>query len=238
MKTRHRSHTSTLFEVAAALLKMDGTNLKRRTPLLISGFMFLAAIPSAFATTLISNLPGQDNPDYNLSVGNGITYGEGFTMPDVAFILNSVTLDMNLNGNTSPVIQLWSDNSSNLPGSVLLTFTNPSYNPNSTQILPYNFTAPTTFTLQANTIYWLVAGTDNNNSVFWNSDPGNGTTPTGAATYFGNENGLGSSTSQIASYSVDGTAVVPEPSGFFFWSIALFFTCASVGRRLRPSRNR
>lgn len=214
--------------------------LRKHSPSQYSSFIglviaMLLTISTHAQTTLLSNLP-ETSLAYNwVSVGNGRWYAVGFTMPNNSYTFDSATLFMNLNGNTAPRIQVWSNNASNYPGSLLLTLLNPSYNQNDTRALEYTFTAPSSLVLQSNSTYWLVADTVNNNSVIWEGDSGNGTAPSGVATFVGATWASGSRTPFAPSFSISGTQSVPEPKVSGLLLIAFSIACMKRMRRhLKP----
>lgn len=164
----------------------------------------VCAAVNAQAIELISNLPGNDATQ-SAALSNLRVKGMGFTMPDDAYSLVSVTLRLDTDGaGTNPIIQIWSDVGGN-PGASLITLNNPSFG---TGIANYDFTPPAPFTLLANTTYWIVAyGPVGALAYDWKaSSPA--VTPTGLATHAGVKWGTSGppptgSSSIVCSYSVD-----------------------------------
>ena len=174
--------------------------------------------------------------------------GMGFTMGGAAFDLNSVSLRMCFATGADvctgiagaslgiPVLRLFSDNGG-LPGSELLTFTNPAFG---LGYADYTFLAPSAFTLQANTSYWLVLHSSNDGEFTWEANNPQ-TTPSGAfAIHLGSLFGaagaptpptVGSGILNI--YSLDGTAVVPEPSTILLSIVGLGVIAGIRLRRIR-----
>jgi hypothetical protein len=139
---------------------------------------------AAQADPIISNMTPTDTNQSAIANVNG-SKGQQFTINSGStdYTLNSADLKMAFDkfvggissnpdpGAAIPLLQLFSNNTSNLPGSALLTFTNPTFN-YSTTAQNYTFVAPSAYTLTAGTSYWLVlskstASTDNVNRILW-----------------------------------------------------------------------
>lgn len=175
---------------------------------------WLAPAPSASADLLISNLPGNDGTQ-TAGIDTLRCKGMGFTMPGgLGYYLDSATLRLRTySANTIPVIQIWSD-SGGVPGAPLITLDNPVFNPSG--IANYDFTPGVTFTLEADTAYWLVAsGAAGGTAYDWMASiPAQ--TPTGLATHSGCMWGTTGvppnlQSSILVSYELHGTPV-PAPA--------------------------
>jgi len=208
---------------------------------------------TAFGATIISNLsaaglsdPGVGAVDYS----NPAEVGTLFTMGGTSFNNVSFTLGLEATGNRSlgpldVTVQIFGGDTTSLSGSALLTVApTGSYNG---AVNYYTFTAPTDFTLDANTNYWIVA-TSVQDQEGWVTFPNTvanrqpkglfATAPLGF-----NRSGSGLPTSIFSPdgavvYGVDGTAVTgnvgaaPEPSTFAMIAIALAGS-ALIRRRAR-----
>ena len=203
----------------------------------------LSAAAGGFGGVIISDLgaaalgaPGTSAVDYS----SPAQVGTQFTMGATSFNNVSFTLGLFANGNRSlgpldVTVQLYGGTTASPSGSALLTIL--PAGPYTGQSGDYTFTAPSNFTLQANTIYWLVAGSvqDQEGWVTFNNTL-SGRQPTGAfasaplgynRAASGLPTSLFSSTDTVA-YEVDGTAVVggaiPEPSTLAMIMIGLGIT--------------
>jgi hypothetical protein len=217
-------------------------SLSKAATLFIGGAFITSGL---YADTIISNLgaaalnaPGAGAVDF----GSGAEVGTQFTMGPTSFDHAFFTLGILAIGNRSlgpndVTLWLYGGDTSSPSGSALLTIA-PS-GPFNGSLNDYVYTAPTDFTLAANTVYWLVASAVQNQEGWVTFDNTlAGAQPTGpfaTAPLAYNRSSAGlptslfSNTSNVA-YAVDGTAVTgtattaPEPSSFALAiaAIALF----------------
>jgi hypothetical protein len=145
---------------------------------------------------------------------------QSFTVGGVSQTLDSVTVRLGNDGGGAETItvHLYSNNGS-VPGSSQLTIGSVNIPALTTSFADYTLSAPSAFTLQANTTYWLEADTGDTDPVHWAVTSSTTTTGPGtlgarvfspsppAPPWFS-----GSGRLQV---EVDGTpvAAVPEPSG-------------------------
>ncbi len=212
--------------------------------LFIGGALITSSLDAA---TIISNLsaaafnaPGVGTVDF----GSGAEVGAQFTLGSTSFDHIFFTLGIDAIGARSlgpndVTVWLYGGDTSAPSGSPLLTIA-PS-GPFNGSLNDYVYTAPTDFTLTANTVYWLVASAVQNQEgwiTFDNSIAGaqpTGAFATGPLAYNRSSSGiptsLGDNRSAVA-YAVDGTAVtasagVPEPSSLALMiaAIASFGCC-------------
>jgi hypothetical protein len=221
-----------------------------KTAILLIGSAFITS--SLYAATIISNLsaaafnaPGVSATDF----GTGAEVGAQFTMGSTSFdhILFTIGIDAIGTRSLGPndvTVWLYGGDTSTPSGSPLLTIA-PS-GPFNGSLNDYIYTAPTDFTLAANTIYWLVASAVQNQEgwiTFNNSIAGaqpTGPFATGPLAYNRSASGLptslGDNRSAVA-YAVDGTAVtasagVPEPSNMALMIVAIAsFGAWKIARR-------
>ena len=130
------------------LAKMGGGSLA----LLLS----LSLGQQASATTLVSNLPSTPPMGYPVKfdewLRSSFTTGGG----SYGYTINSVTLRLaEMTANPNLFVRLYKDSPGGL-GSLIASFTNPSFTLNTTR--DYIFTITNPQILTANTTYWLVAG--------------------------------------------------------------------------------
>jgi hypothetical protein len=207
---------------------------------------------SLYATSIISDLGAAALDGLGagaVDFGSGAEVGAQFTMGSTSFDHVSFTLGILAIGSRSlgpndVTVWIYGGDTSSPSGSALLTIA-PS-GPFSGQFNDYIYSAPTDFTLSANTVYWLVASAVQNQEgwvTFDNSLPG--AQPTGAfatAPLAYNRSAAGLPTSQFSNtstvaYAVDGTAVgaaatTPEPSSFGLMIAAIVsFACYNLARR-------
>ena len=172
-------------------------------------FVVGAAASVATADVIISNHPGNDLSQSAGINGDTRTKGMGFEMPGLAYFLDDVVLRLNITDTAVvPVIEIFSDAGG--PGASLITLNNPgSFTPG---IGDYTFTPAGSFTLQASTVYWIVASSANSVYDMKASSPSQ--TPTGVATHVGATWGTyppQSSSGILVTYFIDATPV-PAPS--------------------------
>jgi hypothetical protein len=188
-----------------------GGDLMKKTillaPCLCVALVWAAVTSSAQADVLISNLPGNDGTQ-SADLDDLRNKGMGFTMPNADYTLDSATLRLETFGaNVAPIIEIWND-VAGLPGAPLITLNNPAFA--ASGIANYDFTPGGTFTLQADTTYWIVAyGQAGADQYDWKaSSPG--VVPTGLATHAGalfDTNGVPptNTSSIICSYELNGS---------------------------------
>lgn len=198
-------------------------------------FLSLLGTPDASASTLISNL-GQ--PNVNAAQGyfsTTIRYAWDFETGANAASVAALTMRL-LNLDSIPhhiTSQIWSNNGSNLPGSLVGSFSNVTVAGNNSVASNYT-TSPTTISLAPNTTYWIVAGMAENlaNYPF---GPGHQLVSTGQAVDAGGEFATVAGTdflfsgdsgatwtmsaSENAYYKLEGSAV-PEPTTAFLLAAA------------------
>lgn len=172
----------------------------------------------AGADLLIGNMPGNDgtgtylNGDAN-SLDN--SKAAGFTMPaGTGYFLDTVVMRLEIiEAANNPVVQIWS-NSGGIPGTPLVTLTNPPFTIGG--IFSYAFTPPSPVTLEAGQTYWVVIYNDSAGADrfewFANSPA---ITPAGLATNAGYLYSTGPPpptvpSSYYNSYEVNGTLVPVE----------------------------
>lgn len=157
-----------------------------------------------------------------------------FTTGVSAQAISSVSLAMrDASGTTSPTfsVRLFSD-SSGQPGAVLATFSGAT-NPNVEAI--YDFTLGSSYTVSANTSYWIVASAPGQSSNFdyfrWkalNSDTSSSSFGWVLGTQIGNSNNGGISWEEVGAnepiFAVGAVSAIPEPSTY-----AAIFGAAALG---------
>lgn len=196
----------------------------------LRGALCLAVISQAgFASAMVvlSNLPGNDGTQ-SAGLNNLRVKGMAFVVDGSGpYTINSVRLRLNTTTDDSPIIELHAD-SSNVPGALIGTFTNPTSFGNG--IAEYDFTG--SFAVDPNTKYWIVAKGPSSSAYDWKaSSPAQ--TPTGIWTHGGsvfstNGGSSWSSSSILTSYWIDAT-LVPEPATL----IALGAGLAALASRRR-----
>ena len=164
-----------------------------------------ALLPIALAAGVASADPFFSNLATPTSVGTafGIACSftqfkaAGFTMGPDAYVLNSVTLDVNTSDPDSPAsVQIWSGTSA--PTTFIADLTGPLLNGPG----EYIFTPDSALTLEADTTYWLYVENNFDQCWTWN---GRTATPSGiGATHVGYIFNGGSS-SFFNAYELDGT---------------------------------
>ncbi len=218
-----------------------------------AGLVALAAIVSAGAAragaiTIFTNFgPGQS---FNTAIGyvvSGASSGDQvvampFTAGSTADLADAVLALGNYLGTNSPItLDLESNGSGDVPGSILATLTQQGTIP------PFSSAGPVTFDytgtsvgLTSGTSYWLVASEADANSqqawMFSNSDTGNS-----AYNHSGSATGPWSTESgTISAFQVDGTTVAttPEPGTFSLFALAIVCALGAlwVERRRKLSR--
>jgi hypothetical protein len=213
---------------------------------------------SLYATSIISNLgaaalngPGAGTVDF----GSGAEVGAQFTMGSTSFDHVSFTLGIDAIGARSlgpndVTVWLYGGGTSSPSGPALLTIA--PTGPFNGSLNDYVYTAPTDFTLSANTVYWLVASAVQNQEGWVTFDNSlAGAQPTGAfataplaynRSAAGLPTSLGDNRSAVA-YEIDGTAVgaaatTPEPSSFALMIGAIAsFACYKLARRRGFAQN-
>ncbi len=231
----------------------------------ISGWLGLFAALSSIAIStsgearadlILGNLP-QVNDNFYVNIGGSggtaLSYAMEFTMGNSGETLTDAMLRLNLQAPASdaPVLALFSNNGSK-PGSSLATFTTPGSLATGTSTVDFTLT----YSLQAQTSYWLVLS-GGPNSFNWDasylgSSPYYGVAPTGpGATQAGLATGLGTGNSRTftaktvgaaspyASYQLNGTPAInpavstPEPSTLVMAGLGVIFGLAARCRRCR-----
>ena len=160
---------------------------------------------------------------------------QGFTVGSTAYVLSRIDLGLGSTGTPSPVVSIYSNSGTN-PGTSLANFTTTSTVANK-QV--YSFTG--SYTLSANTNYWIVLSNTNSASQesyeWYTNDAFSPPTAKNSSgvTYLGTKekNGTGGTwTDAIPSLSINvaGTAV-PEPSTYALGLIATGVLAAMARRR-------
>lgn len=131
-------------------------------------------------TTLISNLSTNDSS--SISLDSGRVAAVGFTMPDSAYKLAVTRLKLRIGAGASDsiVVRLFGNTNGN-PGVQILTFTGPILPVETGQPSVTTFTPQVSYTLAADSTYWLVVYNAGSGSVRWTTGP----TPTGVAHFAG-----------------------------------------------------
>jgi hypothetical protein len=206
---------------------------------LIALALFLAGAGRARADVIISNLPTNDSNAFAFSGGQGL--GEEFRMGATPYALDSVELRLAFVdvANARLQVALYGPGPAGRPGPLLATFTNPSLGDD--HPATYTFALSSPFTLEANTLYWLVTNALPGSSIVdaYGSLPA--VTPTGpGATYVDQAFGFGNpptgpGTGQPSGFQVNGTpGPAPEPR-----ALALFALGAAglaLGARRRKAK--
>jgi hypothetical protein len=189
----------------------------------------LVGVPSARATYL-TNLPGSNNGNF-VNIGAGLSYAVGFTnLSAVGLVDAELILTTQAPAADADVFSLYSD-AAGKPGVDLATFTTPSQG-----VGTGTDTFDVTYTLQANTSYFLVltGGADFSQwTSTFTANNLNGVTPTGTgATYLTQFAGSGpiggaptsyTPSSIIPNFQLDiATATAtPEPSSLGLFGLGL-----------------
>ena len=194
---------------------------------LVAAVAALTVSASAMAQTIISNHPGNDGSQTAGINDSTRTKGMGFTMPSgLDYTLDAVTLRLDITTvDVSPLIEIYSD-AGGVPGTSLTTLNNPAAF--DLGIGDYAFTPASSFTLEADTSYWIVASSSLATYSWKASSPS--LTPTGVATHLGATFGAyppSGSSGILTTYFVDAT-VVPAPG-----SLALLGLAGLAVRRRR-----
>ncbi|MEM1059204.1 MAG: PEP-CTERM sorting domain-containing protein [Verrucomicrobiota bacterium] len=191
--------------------------------------LLLSVFPvCSHAAVIMTSFDGTQSTTSNSDLGNNQGKAVAFTMPvGTDYFVDSIDLrlffaDNNDLDNSTVSLSLWGNSGSNDPDSQLVDFTNPTFSAGSTAT--FSFVPSTTFTLEADTSYWLVLtnSATNNAEVSWRT--------TSSASFFsssiGATAGAGGNTalfgsgspdtwtgasSVINSFTVNAT-VVPEPA--------------------------
>lgn len=210
--------------------------------------VLLVSVAPTHAALILGNLPG-NNGNLN-NIGQGLTASVGFTMTD-AYTLSNAQLSLRLNTPTdngpsfrlpggvapaspsdnAPELRLTSDLAGN---NTLLTFVTPSSLPTGDNVI--TFGAPSAYTLQAGTTYYLTLGSSNSGGAYFNwlgnNPPATLTGPGATYTAFRpSQDGYAGP----LSFAVNGTPVValPEPAGVAMLAAGLpcLATVSAWGRR-------
>lgn len=175
----------------------------------VASAAFMAFV-CADATVVLSNMPSNDGTQSAL-LNNDRRKAMSFTTDNEDWFLDSATLRLNANENSTPLLNLHAD-LAGLPGAVLATFVNPASF--GTGNADYVFTSGAVVT--ANTKYWLVLYDPSGATPFdWKaSSPA--VTPTGLWEHTGslfttNAGGTWSNSAILNSYELQAT-IVPEPA--------------------------
>lgn len=174
-------------------------------------------------------------------------FAQGFTVSTTNQIMTDVILGLQFNPTlpSSVRVSLYSNSGSN-PGSELGVFTNPTFTANTKNIYTFNYGG--TFTLLANTSYWIVASFDTpmTGSYDWvyntaNTAPaaqnssgfvGLGSRATFNATPTTWDNSINDTPWNRASLTV---VVVPEPSTYALGLVGTLVMGAAARRRTRKT---
>ena len=189
---------------------------------------------------IIGNLnTGDDLLRERVGVEFGLLYQRAiaFRTPDYEIEIEDVILRLenSLSGGV-PVVTLNADNGmTSAPGAIQFTFNNPTL---SDPVGDFTFLAPSTFTLQPNTVYWIVVDHLDNSSLFqWvSSSSNNPNTSTGIAVQVGNlfsldDGTVYSGTGPTPSYQVNGTVIrkpIPSLSQWGMIVLMLMMMCTGV----------
>lgn len=189
---------------------------------------------SARADLILGNLTGNDLnafPLYSTS-----RKAVSFTMGSQSYLLDDVVLRLDY-GTGTPIVELRNDVGGSSPGdTVLTTFNTPGINGGGIQ--DYTFTPTSSFTLAANTKYWMYvygSGADFSQSSFWYRSSANSAPAGPGATFdiYSDTNNGGSSwntnSTTYNKFEVHGS--VPEPSSL--WLVAAAGAAAVRRRRRR-----
>lgn len=174
MRTFHSPAATLVAGCAASLIACSDDGGSRTQP-----------DPDPFVV-LISNLEGMENSDISLNAAQGRSAAVGFTMPAQPHTLDTLNLKFRTLEAPEPeslVVRLFDNNAEDNPGTALLSFITPTIPANApSEVFP--FMPEESFTLEANTTYWVVAYFTGTGSPGWTS--GNPSlVPTGVADHFG-----------------------------------------------------
>lgn len=192
----------------------------------------VACVMPAKADDLIGNLSGGYNGVNSFS--NTLGFANSFVMGGDSYLLSDIQIVMNgMPALSDPIFQLQSDDGA--PDGVLLTLVNPIF---FAGVQVYTFTTGTSFTLEANTTYWLTATSTSTVASHWEDSIGD-VIPVGAgATYGGrdasSDGGLiwGGAPGNTDLFEVDGTMVqttAPEPGSAGLAAIGLSLCFLAIG---------
>jgi hypothetical protein len=195
------------------------TRLRRAAAAAAVALLLAGAAGRAQAGLIVSNL--SQTPDFG-SNGGKFT-AQSFTVGGVSQTLGSVTLRLENTANVDQTVTVHlfdntTQNGFDVPGSSLLTIGSFTIPARTTSLADHTLSAPSAFTLQANTTYWLEADTELN-IVEWAET--SSTTTTGPGTLGSHAESSSNPPQWLASSSgrrqleVDSAQVtgVPEPSG-------------------------
>lgn len=214
----------------------------------------ISAPERAAALEVFGNITASGGSGQIVNSGNPIgtdtvqfnKFAQGFTVGTTNRIMTDVILGLGFASTlpSSVKISLYSDSSSN-PGSEIGVFTNPSFTANTKDIYTFNYSG--TYTLLANTSYWVVASFDTPMSgsydwVYNTADTvpaaqnGSGFTGLGARATFNDaptvwDNSINDTPWNRASITV----VVPEPSTYALGIAGTLVTGAIARRRTRKT---
>jgi len=184
------------------------------------------------AASIIGNL-STATFDVAQATANGDSVGIGFKMGTAAYALGPATVQLFVPSSLTDSyrLSLYNNDLSNNPGSALFSFISPTFQSN--VFGPYTFAPSGSFTLQPNTVYWLVltysSDSTNQGDVLGNL---HNVVPTGpGASYVGGRVGGTPPTSPVPinngvpvifNFGLEGTplASVPEPSSLIMAGIA------------------
>ncbi len=177
----------------------------------------MVASMAAYGDVILSNLAQSPfGTDSGLDAG-----AESFIVGDTTETLTDVTLEL-LGTGGSVDVSLFNDNSSGLPGSSLLNLGD--LTPSGSGYADYTVTG--TYTLEADTTYWVVV--DYLGTPSWGFTLGTGFTGTGTLGDFANSDNGGASWNgpfppEQGPYllEVDGSPITPEPSALVLTAIGL-----------------
>lgn len=197
---------------------------------LVLSVLLLASSPVG-AVIILGNLPSNgDNGSNPLSTTNHKAIS--FNMGSTDYVLDSIVLRLNRSafagGPTDPVVELRADSGDPLiPGLTVLSPPNP--------LAPASgfndevFTPASTFTLLADTTYWLLVRSESSaadSRLLWTASDTPGITPTGDGAILGNyrssfDGGVNWNPSTFQnSFQINGT-VVPEPATALMLALGL-----------------
>lgn len=199
----------------------------RAIHMLLTGVITVVMAQAAIGDVIMTNLEFADDaggtifgPDANTEYK-----AYGWTMPDAAYSLDLVTLRLAAYNQGEARVSIWSGET--VPETELMVLDNPA-GPGEPGYFDLDFTPPSSFTLEANTSYWVyVEDMDGGGDGFLWGDTDPQTLPTGIGTSIGFIFNGNPSTFTNA-LEISGT-LIPTPPGLCL----LGLTALAVRRRRR-----